>query len=138
FDQVMTMFAATKMRHAGGDHAVGELVTGCNTQTTVIEECPATALSGIKFIAGRIINYPGNHLSLTLKRDRNSENRNTVQKVCGAIKRINDPAVLAVFAFNSAAFFHQEAVIRTGTAQLAIDEIFRFAVGLGDIIAGTL
>ena len=46
--------------------------------------------------------------------------------------------MLSVLGFHLAGFFHQEAEIRAGAAQFRIDDLFRFAVGLADIVAGAL
>ena len=49
--------------------------------------------------------------------------RNAVEKVAGAVERIDDEARLAFRAGNLAAFFHKETPIRTGIFQFAKNRI---------------
>ncbi len=59
-----------------------------------------------------------------------------MQEVGGAVEWINQPAMLTVLGFDLTRFFHQEAEIRAGAAQFRVDDLFRFAVGLADVVAG--
>ncbi len=60
-----------------------------------------------------------------------------MEEVGGAIQWIDQPAMLSILGFNLTRFFHQEAKIRAGAAQFGVDDFFRFAVGLADVIAWT-
>src|SRR6516162_3421510 len=63
---------------------------------------------------------------------------NAVQKVCGAVERVDAPAMRLVGAGVSAAFLAEEAVIRSRLGEFLAQDRLGAAVGGGDEIAGSL
>jgi hypothetical protein len=61
-----------------------------------------------------------------------------VQEIGGAVERVDDPAVLAVVAFDQAALLHQEGVARPRLRQFGEKDVFGLAVGLADIVGRSL
>ena len=80
------------MRHAGGDHRVGEVAAAGDAQPPVVEEGAAAALGDVKLVQDRVVDDAGDELALALERDRDGEERDAVQEVGGAVERIDDPA----------------------------------------------
>ena len=52
-----------------------------------------------------------------------------MEKVRGAVERIDDPAVRLVAAFDDPAFLHQEAIPRPGLRQFLEKNLLRLLVG---------
>jgi hypothetical protein len=61
--------------------------------------------------------------------------RNTVEKIGGAVERIDDPAMGLVGAGMRAAFLAEKAVIRAGLGKLLAQDGLGAVVGGGDEIA---
>jgi hypothetical protein len=124
--------------HAGGKNRLDHRAAPGNPQPGFVHEA-AEALFGVKqFVLGGIEHHPGDDLALVFQRDRHRPMRQPVQKVGGAVERINDPAPGRVFARFLAGFLAQPAVRGARAAQFFLDDPFRLSVGLGNEIAGPL
>src|SRR3977135_413878 len=98
------MTAAADMRQPARDHAFVELLASGDAQPLVVEEGALAALGDIEIVVGGIVDQAGNDHALALQPDRNRELRNAVQKIGGAVERIDDPGMALVGAFAGTAF----------------------------------
>ncbi|MCY1508910.1 hypothetical protein D9M68_432350 [compost metagenome] len=78
--------------------------------------------------------------ALVLAGDAHGVVRNATDEVGGAVQRVDDPQVIGAFAlaFQQAAFFAEDAVVRVGLAQGLDDGELGCAIDLGDVILGVL
>src|SRR3546814_8664417 len=82
--------------------------------------CPPVFFRPIAFVSDRLINEAGRYLPPAaaklrlLHRYGNSEVRNAVQKIAGAIQRIDNPTGLRRIAFDLTGLFQQETPVGAG------------------------
>ena len=130
--------AAAVMRHAAGDHGVGEALARRDPDALVVEERALAALGDEQLLVGRIVGQAGDDGAVALERDRHREMRNAVQEIGGAVERIDDPAMALVGAGTRAAFLAEKAIGRPRLGEFLVDDLLGAAVGGGDEIARPL
>ncbi len=126
------------MRQPAGDHAVAKVASPGDAQALIVEEGALAALGDVKLVIGRIIDQAGDHGAFALQADRNRELRNAVQKIRGAVERIDDPGVALVVAFADAAFLADKAVARPRLGEVAMQHLLGAMIGHGDEIGRSL
>src|SRR5579862_7528661 len=102
--------AAPVMRQAAGDNGFGKIAARGDAKALIVEERALAVLGDEELLVGRIVNEAGNDGAVALERDRDSEVRNAVQEIGGAVERIDDPAMASVGAGAGAAFLAEKAV----------------------------
>src|SRR6201996_5956762 len=108
------MVAAADMRQAAGDHAFIEFAPAGDAQPLVVEKRALAAFGGVELVIGGIVDDACDHRAFALKRDRDRKLRNAMQKIGGAVERIDDLGVGLVGALARAAFLADEAIAGTG------------------------
>ena len=73
-------------------------------------DCAIAAFGGKKFIHHGVEHKASHQLALAFQGNGNGKHWDAMEKVCSAIERIDDPAVLRVIANDFAFFFHQERI----------------------------
>src|SRR5438552_8587341 len=130
--------AAANMRQAAGDHAFVQLAAAGDAQPLVVEKRALAALGDVQLLIGRIVDHARDDGAFALQPDRDRELRDAVQKVGGAVERVDDPGVALVGALAGAAFLAHKAVTRPRLGQIRVEHLFRALVGKRDEIGGTL
>ena len=125
------------MRQPAGDDGIGEPPAGGGADALLVEEGALAALGGEHLVVRRIVDQTGDYDALTLQRDGNRELRNAVQKIGGAVERIDDPAMALVGALALPAFFAEKAIARARLGELLIERFLGAAVGGADEIGRT-
>src|SRR5262249_33189253 len=115
-----------------------QLATAGNAEAALVDMGALALLRPIELVVDRVVDDAGIGLAVALDADRDREMRNAVQEVEGAVERVDDPAVGGVLAGGSAALLQQQAVVGPGLGQLALEDIFRTEVGLGDEVRRAL
>ena len=130
--------ALAEMRDAAADQRFRQLVAAGDAQTPVVEVGALSPLGDEHVVDGGIVDDTGDDLPLPHQGDRDAEDRDAVEKIGGAVERIDVPGVALVGALDRAALFHHEAVARPRLGQFLEDDLLGLLVGQGDEIAGTL
>ena len=126
------------MGHAGDDDAIGELGSRRDPDAAVVEKGALAALRGEQLVAGGVVDQAGDELAVALERDGDREQRDAVEKIGGAVERIDDEAMGAVGAFDLAALLHEEAVAGPRMGELLMQDLLGAGVGGADEIGRTL
>ena len=126
------------MRQPTGDHCIGKTLSRGNPDTLLIEERAFAALGNEHLLVRRVVDQPCHHRGFALERNRDGELGNTVEKIRGAIERIDDPVMRLVGAFALAAFLTEKAVTGPRLHQFRVQCFLGAAVGGRHEIAGTL
>src|SRR5690606_38764240 len=90
------------------------------------------------FAADRIEHHAVFDLAAVFARYRDTKVRNTTNKIGGAIKRIDDPAVFGAGIASQSALLAEEGVVGIGLFQVVDDFAFCIAVDFGDVVVGML
>ena len=122
------------MRDAGGDDGVVELLATADADAALVHERAPALLGEEHLVAHRVVDDAGERLRVALEGNGDGELRDAVQKVGGAVERIDQPAVRGVFTDADAVLLHDEAVLRPRLGQLGEDDLLGLAVGVGDEI----
>ena len=130
--------AAAVMRQAAGDHGFGEPLPAGDADALFVEEGALAALGDEEVVIGRVVDQAGDDDAVAFERDRNREVRDAVQKISGAVERIDDPALGLVAAFAGAAFLAEEAVIGPRLGKLLAHDGLGAVIGRGHEIARPL
>src|SRR6516162_9901836 len=130
--------ATAGVRQGARNNRFGKPLASRHAQPAIIQEGALAALGGEQLITDGIVDDAGNDRALALERNRDREMRDAVQKVQGAVKRIDDPAMGLVRAFVAAAFLAEEAVARTRRCKLGAQRLLGPTVGRSHEIGGTL
>jgi hypothetical protein len=80
------------MRQAAGDDAISEALACCHTNAPLIEECALAAFGGEKLVQNRVVDDACDDVGVAFECDRDRELRDAVQKIGGAVERVDDPA----------------------------------------------
>src|SRR4051794_4947461 len=126
------MVAAANMRQAAGDHAFAEPPAPGDAQPLVVEEGALAALGDVELVIGGIVDQPGDDGALALQPDRNRKLRYAVQKIGGAVERIDNPGVALVGALAGTAFLADKAIARPRLGKVAVEHLLGALVGRGD------
>src|ERR1700687_3838546 len=129
--------AAADVRQTAGDHRVGEALAPGGADALLVQERALAAFGDKHLVVGRIVDQAGDDRALALKRDRDGELRNAVQKIGGAVERIDDPGVALVGALALAAFLADKAVTGPRLGKFGQQRLLGAAVGGGDEITRT-
>jgi len=136
--QELVVALAAEERNTGGDDSGAEFAARRDAQAAVVEPGALAFLGGEHLVTNGVEDEAGDEVALALQTDRNRKMRNAVNEVRGAVDRIDEPAVRLVEAFDHAAFFHDEAIVRTGARQFIAQRSFDAQVGLRDEVGRTL
>ena len=133
------MMAAAEMRHAGADHRIRQLAASGDAQAAVVEEGAAAAFGRVELVHGRIVDHgrrPAGPGAPARSRSRRCgmpcrklvvpSSGSTIQRCWSSLPSISPRSSI------------EEAIGRAGLRQLVVDDLFRLAVGLADIVARTL
>jgi len=80
----------------------------------------------------------GDQIAIALQRHGDGEMRNPVEKIGGAVQRIDDPTVPAVLGRDLAALLEHEAIVGARLLQFLAQQALGLDVGLADEIARPL
>ena len=95
-----------------------------------VESCAAAARRDEQFALERVEYHRKFHSPATLVGNRHAELREAVREVGGAVKRIDNPSMLALLRVR-AALLGEDRMLRERAAERSDDGAFRFVVGLG-------
>src|SRR6516164_1415430 len=109
-----------------------------NDQRLRVEKRALAAFGGIELVIGRVIDHARDHDALARQRDRDGKLRDAVQKIGGAVERIDDPGVGFVGALARAAFLADETVARPRLGKVGVEHLFGALVGKRDEIGRPL
>src|SRR5215467_9947407 len=133
-EEIMRRLAA--MRDAGADHRRRQLRPRRDPDAAIVEEGAFALLGGECLLICRIEDEPRHELALALERDRDGEDRNAMEKIGGAVERINNPVMGAIYARDVAALLHEEAVARTRSTKLGEQNFLGAVISGADEICG--
>ena len=130
------------MRDAGGDQGARRLFAARHAQAARtgvgrVDEGAVALLGPEQLVRNRLVDDAGDDLALALQADRDGEVGHTVQKVCRAVERVDDPSVATV-ALGFAAFLAEETVLRPRAGQFGAQRALGLDVGMADEVAGAL
>src|ERR1022692_100480 len=126
------------MRQSAGDHGVGEALAAGDADALLIHERTLALLGDEHLVVRRIVDQAGNNRVLALERDRDRELRNAVQKIGGAVERVDDPAVRLVGALARTSFLAEKAVTGPRLGELLVQRLLGAAIGGRDEIRRAL
>src|SRR5260370_1402028 len=134
------MPALADMRDAGGAQGARRILAPRHAQAARagvgrVDEGAVALLRPEQLVGDRLVDDASDDLTLALQADRDGEVRYAVQKVRGAVERVDDPAVAAV-ALALAALFAEEAVFRPRACEFGAQRALGLDVGVADEIAG--
>src|ERR1700722_9079136 len=132
---LIDMGAGTK-RKTGADQRAFQGALRADPDFLALELRAVAARSGEEFLPHGIVDHGVLQAALVLERDRHREGRETMQKIRGAVERIDDPDELVVAA--APAFLGEERVLRVAAADGGDDVGFGLAVDLGHEIVAAL
>ena len=118
----------TMVREPASNDCIGKTLSGTNPDTLLVKECTFAPLGNEHFFVRRIVDQTRHHGCFTLKRDGDCELWNAMQKVGGAIERIDDPCMGFVSALAVATFFTEKAITRPCLHQLGMERLFGTAI----------
>src|SRR6516164_8498889 len=95
-EEIMRRLAA--MRDAGPDHRRRQLRPRRDPDAAVVVVGAFALLGGECLLICRIEDEPRHELSLALERDRDGEDRNAMEKIGGAVERIDNPTMGTICA----------------------------------------
>ncbi len=103
----------TQKRDAGRHHGIRHFTPRRHSQPAIVQPCAFIGFSPEHFVLADVKHHARMHLAITLQPDRDRPVGHAVQKIGGAVQRINDEAVCPVAAFDHTALFHEEAIAGT-------------------------
>src|SRR5690606_9288708 len=133
---VMPGFAVE--RRAAGKEGVTHVIAARDAQAPIVEVSALAFLGPEQFVAHNVIDNARDQHAFALKPDRDGEMRDAVQKVGGAVERIDKPAIGFVGAFDDAALFHDEAIAGARFRKLLEQGLLSLDVGGGHKVARAL
>src|ERR1700687_880500 len=116
-------------RKSGYEQTCSQCINRRDVNWFSIEGCALALRSREEFVAYRVVHHTGQQRSFFRQRNRHSEARIPVRKICGAVKRINIPAILRISCV-SRPFLSNDRVLRKFAAQTIDDGALRAAISL--------
>src|SRR4029077_17929488 len=120
----------------GADERAFQGALAADADLLALQLRTVAARSGEKFVPHRTVDDAMLQATLVLKRDGDGESGKPMQKIRGAIERIDDPHELALAA--AARFFGQDCVLRIAAVDGGDDVRLGLAVDVGDEIIAAL
>ncbi len=125
----MSDVSMTMVRQPARDDRVGKTLSAGDPDALLVKERTFAPFGNEHFLVRRIVDQTRYHGFFALECDRNGELWNAMQKIGGAIERIDDPGVGFVGALAMAAFFAEKAVARPCLHQFGVERLLGAAIG---------
>ena len=127
-------------RNAGADQCAIQRSAITNTDTLAVQRGAVTTAGAVLFLFQRVENHRVLKTTTVLNSNGHGKMRNAIDKVGGAIERINDPEVIFAFTltFTVAALFTVKTVVGVGFAQRSNDGFLSSLVHFGDKVIAAL
>ena len=129
---------AVQRRNSTGNQRVGKIAPRGDAQPRVVEIGALAALGDVEIVGCGIVDEARDKLAVALEFDGNREDRQAVQKVGGAVERIDMPGMRFVGALDKARFFHDETVAGARPRKLFEQGLFGAFVSGSDEVARSL
>jgi hypothetical protein len=130
--QVVVEVVAGAEGETGRDQALLQLDTLGDAQSAVVHVGTASFGGSEQVVAARVVNHGLFDFALDRQGDADAVHRQAVNKVGGAVQRVDDPDKFRVFgAVLLARFFGQDAVTGVGSQQCLDDDLFGCVVNIG-------
>ncbi len=126
------MAGPSRERDAGGQDGIDQLAPRGDPQPPVVEEGALALLGPEQLVGHGIVGDARHHGPLPLQGDGDREVGQAVEEVGGAVERVDDPGMGLVGAFDESPLLGQDAVARTGLAQLLDQGLLGLDVRRGD------
>ena len=117
------------MRNACGQHGLRHVTTAGYAQAAIIHPGTAITLGPEHLVFDGVIDNARYDRSVFLMGDGNGEMWDAMQKICRAIQRVNNPAVVSVRSLDDPLLFKQKSKGRAGVPQFIDQCLFCFQIG---------
>ena len=136
YGQIGVHHALVNHRKAGANQAFVHVDPLADADAAVVHKRTDATAGSKQIVAFRVIDHGLLDLAFVGQRDGNGVLRVAVQKIGGAVQRIDDPLVFGGVAGAGAGFFGQDGMFRVGFENGLDDGGFRGVVDFGNKIVG--
>ena len=127
-----------EMGDAAAEDRLRQLAAPGDPEAAIAAKRALPLLGDKHVVVGRIVDHAGHDLPVALKRNRNGEERDRVQKVGRRVERIDMPGVALVGALDPPALLHDEAVAGARLGEFRIEGLLGAIIRETDEIARPL